>query len=144
MAKLYMLVGLPGSGKSTIAEELDGVHISSDEIRECLYGSAQVQPEDPKRVFAFMDSASEDCLKDGRNVVYDATNLTEENRVRTITRLKLFADEVICVQITTPVEECLRRNARRSRVVTEERIRQMAEIFETPTVQEGFSKLVLV
>lgn len=40
MNKLYMMIGLPGSGKSTIAKELskseDTVIVSSDEIRKEL------------------------------------------------------------------------------------------------------------
>lgn len=40
MNKLYMMIGLPGSGKSTIAKEIskseDAVIVSSDEIRKEL------------------------------------------------------------------------------------------------------------
>ncbi len=144
MAKLYILVGLPGSGKSTFAKELDGaVHISSDEIRACLYGSEEIQ-NDPSRVFAFMDSATRDCLEDGRDVIYDATSLTEAIRVKTINKFKDLASEIICVQMSTPLSECLRRNARRSRIVPEDKLLKMAESFETPTVWEGFNKLVIV
>lgn len=143
MAKLYIMVGLPGSGKSTIAREIDGTVVSSDEIRDCLYGSTDIQA-DSKRIFAFMDSATEDCLKDGRNVIYDATSLTEEIRMRIIAWFKDIAEEIICIQMNTPIDECLRRNANRDRIVPEQVILHMAKIFEIPTVWEGFNKLVIV
>lgn len=144
MAKLYVMVGLPGAGKSTIAKEIpDTVHISSDEIRECLYGN-EVSQGDPKRVFSFMDEATEECLKDGRDVVYDATSITEELRADIVNKFRPYADEIICVHIDTPVEECLRRNARRSRSVPEGIIWKMWSRFEDPTTWEGFNKLIVV
>ena len=50
-----MVVGIPGSGKSTFAEEHKNentIHISSDAIREEIFGDAGCQ-DDNNRVFNF-------------------------------------------------------------------------------------------
>ena len=43
MNKFYMLVGLPGSGKSTISNELNGEVFSSDALRKELWGDENTQ-----------------------------------------------------------------------------------------------------
>ena len=56
MARLIMLIGLPGSGKSTYAKQYLADHIentmwcSSDTIRKELYGDENIQGN-PKTVF---------------------------------------------------------------------------------------------
>lgn len=53
--KLFIMCGLSGSGKSTIAKDLAIKHnaeiVSSDAIREELFGSCQDQ-SDKKRMYA--------------------------------------------------------------------------------------------
>lgn len=52
MAKVYAMVGLPGCGKSTISQQLSkdnlAVLLSSDTIRESLYGKEEIQ-KNPRR-----------------------------------------------------------------------------------------------
>ena len=76
MAKFIMLAGLPGSGKSTYAEELvrkEGfvVH-SSDKIREEL-GDVNDQSKN-EQVFTILHKRIKEDLRSGKNVIYDATN----------------------------------------------------------------------
>ena len=51
MTKLYMMIGLPASGKSTIAKEIakseDAVIVSSDEIRQ-EFGDVNDQSQNAK------------------------------------------------------------------------------------------------
>lgn len=82
--KLEILIGLPGSGKSTYAKEehesdSNSVYLSSDKIREELYGNESVQGN-PAEVFTLMQSRAIEALKNGRDVFYDATNLTRKDR----------------------------------------------------------------
>ena len=62
MTTFYMLVGLPGSGKSSLANKIlveaekngrDVVWVSSDNIRKDFYGSEEIQG-DSKIVFEEM------------------------------------------------------------------------------------------
>ena len=85
-----MLVGLPGSGKSTYANTFRSqllseindervVIISSDAIRKELYGDESIQT-DPARVFSLMEERTLDELDKGSVVLYDATNINRKNR----------------------------------------------------------------
>ena len=83
MNKLVMLVGLPGSGKSTYAGKLkkEGVIIhSSDRVREEL-GDVNDQSKN-EEVFRILHKRIKDDLKSGKSVAYDATNLNRKRRIR--------------------------------------------------------------
>jgi len=76
-----MLVGLPGSGKTSFALSLKDKYdiISSDSIRKELYGSERIQ-ENNNKVFEIMRKRAIEALKSGKNVIYDATNMTRKFR----------------------------------------------------------------
>lgn len=90
--KLEILIGLPGSGKSTYAKEehesnSNSVYLSSDKIREELYGNESIQGN-PVEVFTLMQSRAIEALKSGRDVFYDATNLTRKDRAGILCQLQ--------------------------------------------------------
>ena len=138
---VHVMVGLPGSGKSTYADTFgdDAVVLSSDKLREEWYGNAAIQG-DNKALFAELHRRVRAALFLGKSVVYDATNLTPRTR-------KLFLDSIadvprckkVAVVVMTPLEECIRRNSLRNRVVPENVIRRMAESFVEPRMDEGFN-----
>lgn len=129
---IFMMIGLPGSGKSTIARKMDGVYVNADQIRGRLYGS-ESQQGDPKKVFEEVERQVRSAINDGLDVVLDNTNLIKRWR-------KQWIDMAPCVAVVvpTPLEECLARNAARERKVPEDVIRRMASQYEEPTLDEGF------
>ena len=142
MAKVYVMCGLPGSGKTTIARQiaadLDAVVISSDNIREELYGDESVQGN-PSVVFDTLYSRAHAAIDDNLSVILDATNVKKRDRARVF---KEFPDnEIAAFVINTPVEVCKQRNGERERVVPECVIDRMAKSFEMPTREEGFVKI---
>ena len=72
MPKFIMLVGLPASGKSTLAEKLKEEYkaevISSDSLRKELYNDEQNQ-EHNHEIFNEMLKRTIACLKEGKNVI---------------------------------------------------------------------------
>ena len=84
MSSFIMMIGLPGSGKSTIAQAYSEGYgyevVSSDAIREELYGDAAIQG-DPQKVFKVFHQRIEEVLKAGNNCIADATNLKRKNRI---------------------------------------------------------------
>src|SRR5712692_10503278 len=78
--RIVILVGLPGSGKSTYLERLGVTPLSSDAIRQLLADDATDQTIHG-RVFATIRYLLRQRLAVGRPVTYiDATHLTIEER----------------------------------------------------------------
>ena len=141
MCKILVLVGLPGSGKSTYLEELGANAVSSDEIRRLLADDAADQ-RIHRRVFAVVRNLIRHRIEIGRPVTYvDATNLTRRERRQYIRLGELYRCDVEAVFFNVPLDICLERNRLRSRVVPEDAVREMARRLVAPTLAEGFTKV---
>ena len=139
--KLEILIGLPGSGKSTYAMEKhkanrNSVYLSSDNIRGELYGNESIQGN-PAEMFALMQSRAIETLKSGRDVFYDATNLTRKDRAGILTATPRYVYKQATV-VFTPYEMCIERDTLRERSVGKEIIDKMIRRFQPPFYDEGF------
>lgn len=141
MPNLVMLIGLPGSGKSSYAKENypSYTYLSSDKIREELYGDASIQ-DNPQKVFQIMRERAIEALEDGKNVVYDATNLVRKRRADFIRSLP-NGHLVTAAVIWAPLEECIKRDSERDRVVGKNVIMNMVKTFDAPWYDEGFTSI---
>ena len=138
MIKVSLMCGLPGSGKSTVAEQLAkttrAVIISRDSIRKMIAGSYD---QYQKMVFAAADrkyakkteqlvmsmalSCAKEAIEDQRDIIIDETNITFKVRARWINSIKTYIDtsdnkkvlnnEVLfnCLWVKTPIETCIER-----------------------------------
>ena len=147
--KFIMLVGIPGSGKSTKARELSNqhiagksvVHISSDAIRGRIYGNESCQ-NDHGKVFSIMHEETINALNSGHTVVYDATNITRKNRKEILDKVPNFVSKE-CIICWAPIDVCIERDKARDRTVGEAVIDKMLRRFEAPYYDEGFSKIAV-
>jgi predicted kinase len=124
MKKAVILVGIPGSGKSTIAKDLESKgfkRFNSDLIRKELYGDEQEQG-DFNDVFGTLYHRLEMCcLLEDCDIVIDNTNIRSRDRNQLIEIIEPFEKHIIEVWlIDTPLEVCLERNSKRERVVPED------------------------
>lgn len=141
--KIVLLVGLPGSGKSTWAEGKLGV-LSSDALRELLADHPDNQ-NIHARVFRVLRDLLKHRLELKRPVTYvDATNLTPYEREPYFKLAQLFDCKVEAVFFDVPIDECIRRNRERQRVVPDEVIRKMADRLIKPSAKEGFSRVQVI
>lgn len=141
--RIVVLVGLPGSGKSSYLERLGVSGLSSDAIRRLL-ADDETDQTIHVRVFQTLRYLLEQRLAIGRPATYiDATNLTPEERRPYVEIGRAWGCEVEAVFFDVPVEICLERNARRHRVVPGEALTKMSVKLVAPTVEEGFSRVTL-
>ena len=140
--KMIMLIGLPGSCKSTWAERHAKLYnfdvFSSDAIRKELYGNESEQ-QDPQKVFQILHKRIRNALIKGKNCIYDATNLTSKLR-RSFLQ---YISDVDCVKVAEVIwsdyDMCLARNKKRERKVPEYAMERMLHRFEMPAKWEGFN-----
>jgi predicted kinase len=151
--RCHLLIGPPGSGKTTLAHQLapllkgengePGVVLSTDAIREELFGDAAVQgPWDEIRALLLQRlHASVDA---GTPVVIDATHARRPWRLLYTQQLQLSRTvEWIGWWLTTPLEQCRTWALQRERPVPEAVIEEFhASInnrFFKPERAEGFA-----
>lgn len=139
-----MLVGLPGSGKSTYIEkycENCTVH-SSDAIREELSGDVNNQNINAQ-VFETLHKRIKADLIAGKNTVYDATNISWKRRKAFLQELSSIDCWKDCILMATPFELCVERNNLRERKVPYFVIERMYKNFDIPWYNEGWDSIVI-
>lgn len=144
MNKLFMMIGIPASGKTSLAEQIakseDAEIVSSDNIRKELYGDENIQG-DSNEVFKIVENRIIDGLKNNKNMIYDATNINYKRRMAFLQKIKKIKIEKIAIMVATPYEDCLIRNSQRERKVPEEVIKRMYNNFYVPQYFEGFDDI---
>lgn len=131
-----MTCGLPGSGKSTYANNLaeSGVYyyIGTDRCREELYGNESIQgswTEVWERVIWHVNQAK----SLNKPVIYDGCNLTTNHRKEIIS---LVGGEWEIAWRDVDADTCCAQQLGRQRQVPEEVIHKMASYFKAPSLKE--------
>lgn len=147
MPTLYLLVGIPGSGKSTWSKECtNAVRISRDEIRYSLLGENDSYFSKEDLVFKTYIEKIKENLKNGKNVIADATHLTMASRKKVYSKLNGYFDNLIAIYFDTPLQECLMRNGKREsrERVPYEQVINMSNSLILPSYDEPFDKILLI
>jgi predicted kinase len=143
LMRIVVLVGLPGSGKSSWLHDKSGA-LSSDAVRKLL-ADDETNQTIHTQVFQTVRYLLEQRLAIGRPVTYiDATNLTPEERRPYIEIARARGCEIEAIFFDVPLEVCLARNARRARVVPPEAMEKMAGKLVPPAESEGFQSIRLL
>jgi predicted kinase len=145
--KCIILCGIPGSGKTTYAKKYikkheNTIHLSSDKIREELWGNESTQG-DNNDVFSLMQKRAIEALNNGHNVIYDATNVTRKDRAYIISQCPKFV-KIEAHVVWAPIETCINRDAERERTVGIEVIDRMLKRFQAPFIDEGIDDIKVI
>jgi predicted kinase len=139
--RIVVLVGLPGSGKSTYLLQHGVTALSSDAVRILLADDETIQTIHDQ-VFETLRYLLRLRLILRRPVTYiDATSLTPAERAPYIGIGKAYGCEVEALFFDVPLEVCRERNAQRHRVVPEEAMQKLAAKLIPPRLAEGFTKI---
>ncbi|MFB2969060.1 AAA family ATPase [Aerosakkonema sp. BLCC-F183] len=154
MTRLIFLIGLPGSGKSSLAQKLvaecpQRLLISTDTIRAKLFGDEAIQGpwflvwDELTR--QFQQAVEQIQLGQAKEAIYDATNAVCQQRREAIAlaRATGFA-HITALWLDIPVWLCLARNRRRQRRVPEDVIFRMHERLRSapPTLEDGLDPIL--
>ena len=147
MVQIIVMVGIQGSGKSTkareLSEDINAVILSSDEIRK--YNPSW----DNNKVFEYLYKEMNNYVKDGKNIIIDATNTTLQSRKAIFNNLKFRADvQIYAWVMNTSYAECVSRVMARNKKenthkVPIEVIKRYRDSFQIPLVEEGFDDVVM-
>lgn len=157
MPELIMMIGLPGSGKSTWIKHhhlnyFDHVVISSDNIIEQLGAPEGLNYADAfnkysSQAFARMKKELKDALADKKNIIWDQTNLTVRSRRK---KLKGIPDDYSLMAVAFEIDsnELLRRRGQREsedgKTIPWRVLKNMEEQYVRPSKLEGFEKIRII
>lgn len=144
---LYIMIGLSGSGKSTVAEKISeqtgATIVSSDRLRLELYGDENDQAHNDK-VFAAFRNKTKHLLRNGESIIADATHLTVKTRKALLDIAKRIDCHKEAVVLATAGNLCICNDSRRERTVGSSVIRQQMSRFQIPCYEEGFDGISIV
>lgn len=111
---LYVMVGVPGSGKSTFADEyLQGIYISRDAIRFSIINEYDKYFAKEDLVFTEFVKEIQNNIKLGKNVIADATHISGSSRRKLISAIGKLNYNIIFVVMATDFNTCIERNNKR-------------------------------
>jgi predicted kinase len=148
---LYITVGLPGSGKSTYVKNFikdkDIEYLSSDSLR-AVYGKSEEDQTVTPLVFGHIKKKVDELLKDGKNVLVDATSVNRKERSDYINTAKKYGAKVVAIVFKMDRQGLIDRNKKRGeqggRVVPDFVIDKMLNKFEEPSYSEGIDVIIYV
>lgn len=99
--KVYVLIGLPGSGKSIWTEkkiELNDSNnigvVSRDAIRLMINGNYKYIPEQQQLITKIMSKSAEEILEEGWDLIIDQTNISKKIRKEVTDFLRNFKSDL--------------------------------------------------
>lgn len=144
MKKIILMRGLPGSGKSFWAKKMiddnPGKYkrVNKDELRMML-DNGKWSKENEKFILEIRDLIIIEALREGKyDVIVDDTNFhpKHEERMKQVARDSSLEGKQIGIEIKdftdVPLEECIKRDQKRTNYVGEKVIRQMYQKFLKP------------
>ena len=131
--QIIIMVGYPGSGKSTIAK-----NICNNE--NFIYIEGDVYKTSTKMI-----KASIEDIKQNKSIIFDATNSSSKKRQEYIELGKKYNYKIVCIHVSTPLEVAYKQNKLRNyeKYVPKIAYSVYKKNYEEPNETEGFNLFVI-
>jgi bifunctional polynucleotide phosphatase/kinase len=127
--EIIVMVGFPGSGKSTVASTFADYKI--------LHGDELLTSKK-------MIKEAEKNIKEGASVIFDATNPTKEKRQEYITLAHKYNLQIRCIVMQTDMAEAMFRNNKRNKIIPKITYYVFRKKYQEPTLDEGFREIIKI
>jgi predicted kinase len=144
---MFMMIGLSGSGKSTVLNKLNAkVVVSSDWHLQRIADERKVSYNEVFRdaitiAISEMSKDVEFCTERGISFIWDQTNLDAASRKKKLESVPAHYTK-IAVMVDTDLDTAIARNSQRARVIPENVIRNMNNKLTKPLISEGFDHIM--
>ena len=142
---LYVLCGLPASGKTTIAKQFEnelGVK------RRSYDDMPNANKDKESKEIAWKQWTNEILtdLQNGNDVICDSLSLTRQSRIDLLFKFSNVSCNKILIVLQTPIEECKKRNKLRDKeeCVSDMDMHFFPMIFEQPNTDEGCDEIYYI
>ena len=148
--RLYVLIGIPGSGKTTWVQ-------NQDWARDCVYVSTdtwvELEAEQQGRTYSevfeeympkavnIMSAQVIDARDQGRDIIWDQTSTTVISRQRKFNMLPDYYAIAVVIRCPAADELVRRLSSRPGKVIPVDVLHSMIKNFEIPTEEEGFKEI---
>jgi predicted kinase len=141
--ELTLLVGAPGSGKSTYRNSITNRKIlSMDDMRKELCGNPNDQSRN-QEIFSKLYKETNRALQAGESIVIDNTNWSRKARKPLIDAARSSGAQVGIIYWDLPVSVLLERNAGRDKKVPDDVVWKFYKDLETPASYE-YERLTII
>jgi predicted kinase len=150
MPKVYVLVGVPGSGKSTWIAQQDWARdcsiVSTDRWIEMFareLGRTYSEVFDLFMPAAVRAMSAQVALaqQQGRDIVWDQTSVSVASRAKKFASLPNYEHVAVVFATPEPAELARRLAQRPGKVIPESVVQHMINTFELPTESEGYREI---
>ncbi len=150
MKKLYMMIGIPGSGKSTWVNNQDWLkdafYISSDNhIDKYAISVGKTHDEVYRKYIKIAEKLVKqdviNAISNNKDVIWDQTNTSAKVRKKKLAKFTDYYKIAVFFKVPDEAELTIRLNSRPGKSISYNTLCRMKSSLEIPTLAEGFDEI---